>query len=171
MNTRILKEELLESEVFDCLKERIKSVIPKSIDFSEKAPKKYRRRAVSRTLFVRIPYTGINKSKYHKYIKSKEWGIKKKKMYSIFGYRCMACHETNKRKLHVHHATYARLFEEKVKDLYILCNDCHKEFHSTKPKNIIRNTIKFIISKGGYRSPRQKKEVKISYSDYVEDHS
>ena len=73
--------------------------------------------------------------KYKQYLKSKEW---KAIRLDIIQLRvcCERCGST--KRLEVHHKTYARLFNEKLSDLELLCSICHRKEHdikSSKKKN------------------------------------
>lgn len=66
---------------------------------------------------------------YKLYLKSDEW----KKIRGIklghADYRCQLCNK--KENLQVHHRTYERIFMEDMRDLTVLCEDCHRRFHSS----------------------------------------
>ncbi len=65
---------------------------------------------------------------YKEYLLSPEWQKTRKAKLKSAYYRCNVCN-TNKTELHVHHRTYARRAFEFMKDLIVLCKDCHKLFH------------------------------------------
>lgn len=65
---------------------------------------------------------------YHVYINSKAWRKKRDAAFRYWGRICELCGATES-VLHVHHLTYARLGREKMKDLQILCADCHVTHH------------------------------------------
>lgn len=66
-----------------------------------------------------------NKSEY---LKSPEWNEKRVNRLSIDNYKCQQCN-TMGVILHVHHKTYANLYDEHENDLISLCADCHKQTH------------------------------------------
>jgi 5-methylcytosine-specific restriction endonuclease McrA len=66
-------------------------------------------------------------SYYESYILSYEWKTLRQKVLRRDGYRCTKCN--SKKKLHVHHKTYKRLFNEHLEDLVTLCKHCHEKVH------------------------------------------
>ena len=44
-----------------------------------------------------------------------------------YGKTCMVC--GSDKNIHVHHATYERLYNERTEDLRILCSSCHDHLH------------------------------------------
>lgn len=73
--------------------------------------------------------------RYRKYILSAEWLIKKSWLISTYLKRgwdicCAKCGDTQ--NLHIHHLSYENLYNEKLNDLMILCNECHKQRHQNK---------------------------------------
>lgn len=72
---------------------------------------------------------------YKKYITSKEWKEKKEKLFDLRGKECEQC--GYKHKIHVHHLTYERLGDEKMKDLQILCFQCHMSKHDEHFEKLI----------------------------------
>jgi hypothetical protein len=87
-----------------------------------------------------------DRSKYLDYINnSEEWKLKRAQVISQRGYKCERCGST--RKIHIHHGTYKRLFNEELSDLFILCNGCHLRYHKTNKVITIQTTINFINRK------------------------
>ena len=86
-------------------------------------------------------------NKYSVYLKSNDWKLKKSEAFSMFGRLCARCSST--KHLHVHHATYDRIYKENVKtDLFVLCVYCHNLYHSMiKGKTTIKMTRDFIHDK------------------------
>ena len=73
------------------------------------------------------PYLG-HRSKsmgYKRYISSKEWKNKKKFAIQLADYKCEFCNE--KGYLEVHHSNYECLYNERFNDVFVLCEECHKE--------------------------------------------
>ena len=66
---------------------------------------------------------------YKQYIRSIDWGLKRKQALIYHGRKCMKCQ--SKTKLQVHHKTYARLGWECMDDLEILCEPCHSDHHKS----------------------------------------
>jgi 5-methylcytosine-specific restriction endonuclease McrA len=70
---------------------------------------------------------------YEQYIShSKVWKSKRKQAFKLYGRKCDTCGA--KKNLHVHHKTYANLFNEKMEDLQILCEPCHMKLHDRESK-------------------------------------
>lgn len=69
---------------------------------------------------------------YHKYLRSKEWGKIRDEVLELRGRKCERC--GSKRRLHVHHLTYERLFKEEPGDLEVVCNACHLKIHNLNHK-------------------------------------
>ncbi len=63
-------------------------------------------------------------AEYSNYLNSNAWKAKRQQRLAISGYRCAAC--TNDRAIHVHHLTYARIFNEDMADLMPLCERHHQ---------------------------------------------
>lgn len=64
---------------------------------------------------------------YHEYLKSKQWQeIRRVKLRDAM-YQCSKCPSTE--RLEVHHKTYERLGYESMRDLEVLCHECHAEIH------------------------------------------
>lgn len=80
---------------------------------------------------------------YTDYLNSEAWQRKREECFKMKGRACQKCKATS--DLHVHHATYERLFDERVySDLYVLCNTCHDIYHKVTKANMIQNTIRYI---------------------------
>ena len=75
----------------------------------------------------------LKKERYRNYLKSPEWQVKREQFfdYIIFTLHqkieCSSCHTNS--ILHVHHKTYDHLYNEKLTDLQLLCEDCHAKVH------------------------------------------
>ena len=91
------------------------------------------------------------KEKYKNYIASPEWKSLKLDLLQRRGCKCERCaikkHPT---KLHIHHLTYKRLYDELPQDLIILCAICHMKEHG-----LIEEKKKPVHKK---RKPKEKKE-------------
>lgn len=83
------------------------------------------------------------KKEYEAYLRSPEWDAKRALVLERDGHRCVRC--GSKRKLQVHHKTYARFKEELLDDLETLCGGqagCHKvEHRSERWKNQRRAVV------------------------------
>lgn len=67
---------------------------------------------------------------YQKYINSAQWKRLRKYAIEQAGGVCQQCGVTKySRALEVHHLTYERLGKERLSDLKVLCDICHKGKH------------------------------------------
>jgi len=69
----------------------------------------------------------MNKDKYHAYLNSPQWQVKRQLALNEAHHRCFRCGATS--TLQVHHLTYARLGNELLSDLRVLCDACHRFIH------------------------------------------
>lgn len=65
--------------------------------------------------------------RYADYLLTPEWLATRATIRERFGNRCAVCNSD--RTLQVHHRTYERRGEEDIRDLTLLCADCHSRFH------------------------------------------
>lgn len=80
------------------------------------------------------------------YIKTKEWRKKRLETFLLKWKKCMKC--WSEKQIHVHHATYERIWNENVStDLFPLCKRCHEFFHKKYEWHFIINTLEFISTK------------------------
>lgn len=68
---------------------------------------------------------------YKEYMKSPEWAIKRIEAFQHHGKCCSMC--GTERSLEVHHLTYARMGNELMSDLQILCKTHHQQAHDILP--------------------------------------
>jgi 5-methylcytosine-specific restriction endonuclease McrA len=61
------------------------------------------------------------------YLKTARWQRKRQAAFDHYGQECGRCGST--RDLDVHHRHYRRLGREKMKDLEVLCSECHLAAH------------------------------------------
>ena len=75
-----------------------------------------------------------NKMSYKKYLKTKEWNKIRSKVCSRDKGKCKKC---GKKGNEVHHLTYEHIFNEEfyLKDLILLCRECHEKIHFSKSSN------------------------------------
>lgn len=66
---------------------------------------------------------------YHSYIKSPAWFRVRNAALAFYKNRCDMCGSTV--NLQVHHKTYKRLGREEMRDLQVLCGECHQSVHET----------------------------------------
>ena len=87
--------------------------------------------------------TAMN-DKYKTYLLSDEWKQKRELVFQKKWRACEKCKSEN--NLSIHHWTYIRIYKEKVSDLFVLCNDCHWEFHKLYwTRDILRATKAWIL--------------------------
>ena len=67
------------------------------------------------------------KEEYQEYLKSDHWKEIRLKALDRAGNRCQLCSSTD--NLNVHHNTYKNRGNEDLKDLVVLCRNCHEKFH------------------------------------------
>lgn len=68
---------------------------------------------------------------YDEYLKTEHWQTLREKALKRAGHRCQLCN-TSLGSLHVHHRTYERRGRESLRDLIVLCADCHAMFHEQR---------------------------------------
>ena len=64
-----------------------------------------------------------------KYLNSPEWQHRRKLSLQAASYSCEMCGTTGT-TLHIHHISYANLYNEPLSDLACVCEDCHDRIHS-----------------------------------------
>lgn len=67
------------------------------------------------------------------YLKSDHWQQIRKVALDRAGHKCQVCASRNK-VLNVHHNTYDNLWHERMTDLCVLCEDCHKLYSKSKSR-------------------------------------
>lgn len=73
------------------------------------------------------------KVQYHAYMNSRRWRRKRASLIKARGSRCEDCGTT--KRLTVHHKHYRTLGHERVRDVEVLCWQCHKERHVTREES------------------------------------
>lgn len=90
-------------------------------------------------MFVRIfdvtpkkiaPPEKSKKEEYHEYLQSEKWKKKAARKRKQAGNKCQLCNRGDI-TLHVHHRTYENIYKEKLADLIVLCENCHKMYHDS----------------------------------------
>ena len=101
-------------------------------------------------------YLKINKMTYVQYLQSEHWKQLKDKFYhSKMGkHKCYACGKAE--KLNLHHKTYRRIGHERLNDLVLLCENCHKKAH--KYADAFKNSSK--AGKALYKSAKKVRRCK-----------
>ncbi len=70
------------------------------------------------------------KRDYGEYLNSIDWKAKCTRVIQQRGKRCEVCNSSY--RIEVHHLTYARIFNERLEDLQVLCFQCHRKAHPEK---------------------------------------
>jgi hypothetical protein len=65
--------------------------------------------------------------KYQAYLCSREWGLKREAVHKRAEGKCERCQWRDGKA--VHHQTYARIYNERLTDLILLCDVCHAYQH------------------------------------------
>jgi len=68
------------------------------------------------------------KPNYKEYLQSPHWKTLTAAKREEAGNKCQLCND-GEVTLHVHHRTYENIYKETLKDLIVLCENCHKKFH------------------------------------------
>jgi len=98
------------------------------------------------------------KEKYHQYLNSDEWKIKRSEVINKKWCNCEKC--WSDKNIQIHHWTYIRLYKEELKDLFVLCNDCHFKLHEKYwTKNLLKATKAFIKWEE-FKTKKKKKKIK-----------
>lgn len=71
------------------------------------------------------------KAEYKEYLQTDHWKEIRLKALNRAGNRCQLC--CNTYNLNVHHNTYRNKGHEDLKDLVVLCRECHAKFHDKMP--------------------------------------
>lgn len=71
--------------------------------------------------------TAEGRVRYLDYLKSPAWRAKREDKLKSANRQCQICR--SEYDLQVHHLTYKNLYNEKRKDLIVLCEPCHIKYH------------------------------------------
>jgi len=103
---------------------------------------------------------------YESYLRSKKWASKKIEVFGLKGRKCQRC--SSEERIHVHHASYERLGNEDIlNDLFVLCDNCHNEYHRRNKNVTIRSTKAFIKKKHLKKQSKKNKIDQILRSGYI----
>lgn len=100
----------------------------------------------------------MTRPNYEEYINGRAWAARRKCYYQSYEKVCTAC--GSKKKIHLHHHTYARLGSELDEDLVPLCEECHDalhRFHRAGKVSLTQATFMFIAGKRGKPLPKPKR--------------
>lgn len=70
---------------------------------------------------------GMRDQAYREYIQSEAWRLKSRERLELDGYCCQGC--GSRKRIRVHHVTYARFGNERITDLVSVCGECHDLIH------------------------------------------
>lgn len=73
----------------------------------------------------------MSRVNYYEYLRSPEWQVVRRLALERAAGRCQVCNQPG--RLDVHHRTYARLGQELLSDVTVLCRDCHSKHHEKLP--------------------------------------
>lgn len=72
---------------------------------------------------------------YEAYLDSDEWGAFRARVIRYRRNKCQKCGADGRNEiLHCHHLTYKRIFEERLKDVELLCVPCHRKADAKRKK-------------------------------------
>lgn len=125
INLHKVKNELLSSEVFDCIKDSIKST-KITTEYKKKLSRR-QKKLLARRNKPKRDKPQRRMPKYREYIKSEEWKKLKHGYFKRHLKRCAACRGDH--RVGLHHITYKNLGNERDEDLVPLCWDCHTDYH------------------------------------------
>lgn len=69
----------------------------------------------------------LQELEYQDYLKTPWWKLRRRMKLKRVGYKCEKC--GSKKRLQVHHIRYTKVGGEKMKDLKVLCRNCHLDEH------------------------------------------
>lgn len=70
----------------------------------------------------------IKSGEYNKYLHSASWRKFRQTIIDLRGRECQLCQ--SKHNIQVHHMTYKRVGNEDIRDVLVVCEDCHVFIHS-----------------------------------------
>jgi 5-methylcytosine-specific restriction endonuclease McrA len=73
-------------------------------------------------------YQSYDKEKYHRYLASRAWWLKRQAVMKRAGGKCEKC-KINPATA-VHHLSYLRVYNEYLTDLQAICQQCHEREHA-----------------------------------------
>lgn len=103
------------------------------------------------------------KKEYKEYLNSDQWADKRRELFALRGRKCEICGSVH--EIHVHHLTYANIFNEPMEDLQVVCQMCHSEIHKRPTGSAVKNKSKQ-KSKEQYKEPDLKDVVKLTIKVY-----
>lgn len=67
---------------------------------------------------------------YPTYLATNHWRETRQKALKHGSFECKECAATD--NLHIHHLNYRNLGQERMRDLEVLCGDCHQRLHDSE---------------------------------------
>ena len=105
---------------------------------------------------------------YNEYLKSEHWKQFKEKVFRSKmmknGFSCWMCTNNNTR-LNVHHKTYKNLGKEKIGDIMLICEKCHKFIHIIDRKLDLYQRTKIVNRIAGKKCYSYKLGITRSFFD------
>jgi len=97
---------------------------------------------------------------YQDYLRTTHWSVMRKKIKAKYKGKCACCGFTAKDEImHVHHLTYERVGKERLTDLVLLCESCHKHVHAwmrtMRGDNLGKHAFE-VVRKSFQMKPRNK---------------
>lgn len=108
--------------------------------------------------------TGEKVKTYTDYLRTDHWKNLRKQIIEKYGGECQRCHDIVGESGNVHHKTYKRLGHERLTDLTLYCNKCHKILHNKRisDKSITAKLI-FTVQQMDYAD----KEKVLQYAEHI----
>jgi hypothetical protein len=94
---------------------------------------------------------------YENYIGSEKWRQKSTALREKVG-KCQLCGRKTLDLLRTHHNTYENLGQEEEYDLIVLCEDCHRLFHSQKKATSYNRNTWIRITKGDFYAGKYRRK-------------
>ena len=95
---------------------------------------------------------------YAFYLRSPLWRLRRRLWILRAGGRCERCR--SRRRLTIHHRTYARLGHERRTDVTVLCWDCHRQHHAEHRRSLSRPD--FLTRSGRRAGVRRRRTFRLS---------
>ena len=76
---------------------------------------------------------------YPAYLKTEHWNKVREAALERADYRCQLCNSNQ--SVQVHHRTYENIGAERDCDLFVLCDECHEDFHKIKEERENRRNL------------------------------
>jgi hypothetical protein len=120
----------------------------------------------TRSLPVRLAQLGY--SSYQEYLASNHWAELRRRFYAsklssrtVEGEHCCRACLRDDVWLSVHHLTYKRIGRERLKDLMLVCDPCHKSIHRSGHKGSLWSQSNRVVrvKRGGLMAHRDNQDL------------